>query len=261
MRFIVFILIFVFLQISFCQKRNSEPKSENPTKAKLIKNYDFDLNLDGIVERFSLFGIPFDKKTAFLKKIYFTIKNKKMKRELFVSLPAGYESGYEPELSFYKIIFDNKYDIFYKSTTGSSGGIICFIVFSQLGNEVRPIFISAEKELKVKGEFLDGLRVRFDVIDYKQTYEIDLKERKDFYNENKIYNEDKLVEKRDVWVSGYSGVKIYDFDNDGTDEIEGTQVLKGIANYDNIANIISVWKFYNGYWQLIKVEVRKISDS
>lgn len=255
---IIFVIIFTCLTYGQVKKNSILKKKQK--SAVLLQKYEVDLNKDSIVEKISLFGIPYENNSTFFKRIYFTVKNKKMKREIKVNLPKEYESGYEPSLSFHSFIFERKLEILYQSPTGGSGGITNFIVFSLLGNEFVPIFISDEKALHIKGAFLDNYKVRFEVVEYRQVYEIDISEKKESYKEMKIYDGNKLIKPIENWVGGYEQMKPVDIDNDGIIELLGIQSVKGIANYDDVAELHSVWKFADNHWQLVKVEVKNLSQ-
>ena len=87
---------------------------------------------------------------------------------------------------------------------------------------------------------------------------VDLKDRKDVYDELKIYKDGKLV--KDMYhelmpYQLYGLIKAVDVDNDGVMELEAYQSVRGCCNADFVANIITFWKWENDGWNLHRIAV------
>jgi hypothetical protein len=63
-----------------------------------------------------------------------------------------------------------------------------------------------------------------------------------------------------LWLGGYSLITPVDPDGDNIFDLRVIQVLKGVANYDSIAEIVSLLHYQDGQWILAKVEVNPAGE-
>ena len=141
------------------------------------------------------------------------------------------------------------------------GGIIDYYIYS-LKDKPELIFDPEKVSVEIEGEFVENYKGKIHARDPKGALDIiatiDLKDRKDVYDELKIYKDGKLV--KDMYhelmpYQLYGLIKAVDVDNDGVMELEAYQSVRGCCNADFVANIITFWKWENDGWNLHRIAV------
>jgi hypothetical protein len=225
----------------------------------VIVYLDADVTGDGVTDRVMLMGRRFDESSPYIVEMPVDVTNLDGRNELCTRLPEGSDSGYEPQLKAMDFTGDGVPDVFISSATGGSGGIMNYMIYSFKDQRSKLILDTSKTVIpKFTGRLLTNYKARVTV--EGTTRIIDLKDRKTYYDQMGYYKKGKLLKPVDVWGGGYGLITPVDIDNNGIYELRTVQQVKGIANVDTIADIISILKYDNGKWKAASVEVKSVSD-
>lgn len=185
-----------------------------------------DVTGDGIPDTVYLTGI----KTAdspFIQKITLVIKDGKTGS--IVSIPLKSDAGYNPTIFLGDFTGDGIKDILIGITSGGSGGIIYYYIYSDVGNSPKLLFDYDIFNERYQYDVIYRDYYKVDVINTteKIKYVIDISNRGTDYLQE-IYKKDGTLK---VPIKGFvnplSGLYPIDFDSDGVYEVLGFQRISG----------------------------------
>jgi len=233
-----------------------------PGKTYLMQKAAADVTGDGKNEQVLLLAERFEDTALFLRHIFLVIEDPQSGKGICQRLPEETDGGYDPQMQFHDFNGDGIVDVFLAAATGGSGGLSYYHIYTFADGKTVLLFSTAMKPwISVKGKFLDGYKAEFTIQETNQTHTIDLQNRRSTYEEIKVYRNGKLLEPRELlWLGGYSLITPVDPDGDNIFDLRVIQVLKGVANYDSIAEIISLLHYQDGQWILAKVEVNPAGE-
>lgn len=221
----------------------------------VLQTKEKDVTGDNRPDIVTFLGKKSDKTSLFYNKIYILVEDKKERKLSMIPL----EGGYNPQLQFCDFNNDKVADLFVSSETGGSGGISIYHIYTVKNNT--PESIQVPGPLTMSGMFKDNYAAEITIKEQNKVFTINLKDRKQLYDEAGIYTNGKLLKPTNVMVNDYNELKPIDVDKDGICELWGTQRISGIANADSIAFATSVWKWDINQWKLLNAKVEKISSN
>jgi hypothetical protein len=219
-----------------------------------------DINGDGKKEFVSIIGKRRYEDSIYMENINILVEPLNGEKGYAISL-GEYDGGYLPGMELWDFTGDEIPEVMVSIPTGGSGGIIDYYIYS-LKDKPELIFDPEKVSVEIEGEFVENYKGKIHARDPKGALDIiatiDLKDRKDVYDELEIYKDGKLV--KDMYhelmpYQLYGLIKAVDVDNDGVMELEAYQSVRGCCNADFVANIITIWKWENDGWNLHRIAV------
>lgn len=124
-------------------------------------------------------------------------------------------------------------------------------IVSKQENEFKEIFKAKDNRgIIFFGNFLDGFVASIKCIKLNKNEKLDLKDRKDNYITNNFYDEAGRILKSDAKINTTSFKSVEFVQLNGYYGIQTTQKILGFNNDDLLDEIITVWKFEEGKWQI-----------
>lgn len=201
-----------------------------------------DVTGDRIPDNVFLTGIK-TQDSPFIQKITLVIQDGRTRH--LTRIPLLNDAGYNPTVVLRDFTYDRINDIFISITSGGSGGITYYFIYSDVANIPKLIF-----DFNVVNEYY-----KYDVI-YNDYYKVDvinktnkLKYIIDISNKDKEYlneiydNTGKLKAPITGFVNPLSGLYPIDFEPDGVYELLAFQKIAGRYNADALGYIQTVFKW------------------
>lgn len=195
-----------------------------------------DVNGDGIPDNVSLIG----NKTIdspYIQNITLAIQDGRTCRVNYVPLKSN--AGYNPTLFLGDFTGNGIKDIFISITSGGSGGITYYYIYSDVGNIPKLLFdYNVFNEIfQYQVIYKDYYKVNIINITQGIEYIIDISNKDQNYL-NEIYNSDgTLKEPIEGWVNPLNGLYPIDFDTNGVYELLAYQRISGRYAADALGNI------------------------
>ncbi len=227
----------------------------------ILKQEKADVNGDGKEETVYFLGQKFEDSDIYMEHVYILIENLKG-RGYLIKLPEDGDGGYTPDAVLADITGDSIPEIVISLPTGGSGGIINYYIYTAKDERPRLIFNSQRDIVNVSGNFDENYKAKICIKDPNGTYDIqtllDLKDRKEIYDELGLYSDGKLQKPgTEIMPYPYGLINVKDLDNDGVYELEAYQSVRGIAGADSIAEIITHWKWVDNAWVVTRIGIEK----
>lgn len=227
----------------------------------ILKQEEADVNGDGKEETVYFLGKKFEGSDIYMEHVYILVEDLKG-RGYLIKLPADGDGGYTPDATLADITGDGIADIMISLPTGGSGGIINYYAYTAKDDRPQLLFNSQRDIVNVYGNFEENYKAKICIKDPNGTYDIqtllDLKDRKETYDEMGLYSEGRLQEPgTEIMPYPYGLINVKDLDNDGVYELEAYQSVRGIMGADSIAEIITYWKWADNGWTVTRIGIEK----
>lgn len=185
-----------------------------------------DVTGDGIPDTIYLTGIK-TSDSPFIQKITLSIRDGRTGR--VVSVPLKSDAGYNPTIFLGDFTRNGVKDILIGITSGGSGGIMYYYIYSDVGNIPKLLFDYEVFNESYKYEVTYRDQYKVDVMNLTDNirYIIDISDRdKDYLQE--IYNADGTLKAPiEGFVSPLNGLYPIDYDSNGVYELLGFQRISG----------------------------------
>ncbi|NLJ88508.1 MAG: VCBS repeat-containing protein [Epulopiscium sp.] len=202
---------------------NPYNKQQNP---HIVASARGDVTGDGIKDYIYLTGIR-KEDSPFIQNITLLIKDGRTGS--IVSVPLKTNAGYNPTIFLGDFTGNRINDILIAITSGGSGGITYYYIYSALNNVPKLLFDYEAFNQRYNYNVIYRNNYKVEVINTtrKTRFIIDISYReKDYLNE--IYNEDgSLKSPIEGFVNPLSGLYPIDFDSNGVYELLGYQRISG----------------------------------
>lgn len=229
-----------FLSMSALNSVNAGGKDKN--KFIEICEEKADVTGDGIEDKVTIKGLPYDEGTEFLKEIQLEIaasNNKQYKIEA--------DGGFEPRAKFLDLNHDGVKDIFLTVNTGGSGAITNHYLYSL--KDFNLIDLTVPDPLIINSQFLDGYKASITIEQTGESLTFNLEDRAKDYEQMGLYQNGKLSEPAELMVDPYSVLKPIKVNGDQYG-LKGIQAISGAYHADGIAYVESTWFYEKGNWTL-----------
>ncbi len=222
---------------------------ENEDHEKNLLQEQKDLNGDGKPETLTLKGILSEEENDFYTKLTIQVSEgneQKLEQEV--------DGGFNPQLKLVDIDSDGTDEMFLTLFETESGSKKRFAIYDYDGYKIKE---TAIPELPVMtSSFMEDYKAELEIEGIK-TYNFDLYERKDTYEQLGLYQNGHLNESTELIISPFTQLKTSSYKQKLA--LEGKQIISGIASVDKIAYLETVWTSKGDSWKLEKIKVKEIS--
>ncbi|CAH0162059.1 hypothetical protein SRABI96_00977 [Peribacillus sp. Bi96] len=206
-----------------------------------------DVTGDQKIDIIQVQGLPYEIGSKFLKKIELSVESNR--RTISVPLDAGYN----PDLKVADLNKDGIQDVLVTVLMAGKDRLITSYAYTFKDGKVQELEVPPP--VPVMAQFLDGYKAEI-IIEGQNPVVIDVRSRKQTYDELGIYHDGKLNEPTELLVDPYSTLDIKSILGKGKG-LMGIQHVKGSDERDPILEIKSVWTYDKG-WQLVKANVMPV---
>lgn len=158
-----------------------------------------------------------------------------------------YGRGYSYSIYLGDFTGDKINDILFSINNDMVGGAgqFSFGIYSFTGDNLINLFDNKKvyDSICPKVDFMDDFRVKVYSPALNKSFEIDVSDKKDSYNELGLYVDSKLKELTAGSADNYCELSPEDIDNDGVFELRGTQYVSGFGHSDGIGMVSSILKW------------------
>jgi len=201
-----------------------------------------DVTGDGIPDNVCLTGIK-TPDSPFTQNITLVIQNGMSGR--FTIIPLSDNAGYNPTLFLGDFTGNGVNDILIGITTGGSGGIMYYYIYSFINNTAQLLFDFNlyNEQYKYDVTYQDNYKVYVVSKKNNEKYIIDIS-NKDVDYLNEVYDENgKLKNPISGFVNPLSGLYPVDFDSNGVYELLAYQKIAGRYNADSLGYVLNTLKW------------------
>lgn len=203
-----------------------------------------DVNGDNIPDYVYIAGVR-TPNSGFVQDITLNIKDGRTGARQIIKLESN--AGYNPTLFLGDFTGDKVKDILVGITSGGSGGIMYYYIFTDKNNQIINIFDYEDfnKKYNYQVDYQDFYQVTVVNIELATKYTIDISYKgADYLNE--IYTpKGELKAPIQGWVDPLSGLYPIDFDGNGIYELLAYQSISGRYHADRLGYVQSILK-WNG---------------
>lgn len=215
---------------------------DNMTYPEIVSYARGDVNGDGIPDNVYLTGIK-TPDSPFTQNITLVIQEGMTGG--FTSVPLSVNAGYNPTLFLGDFTGDGVNDILIGITSGGSGGIMYYYIYSFINNSIQLLFDFNlyNQQYNYEVTYKDNYKVYVISKDNNKKYIIDIS-YKDADYLNEIYDKNgKLKSPIAGFVNPLSGLYPVDFDSNGVYELLAYQKIAGRYNADSLGYILNTLKW------------------
>lgn len=222
---------------------------ENEEQEKNVLQEQKDINGDGKQETIGLNGILSEEENDFYTRLTIQITDSKEQKSV-----QEVDGGFNPQLELIDLDGDGTDEMFLTLAENERGSKKRFAIYDYDGTMIKEASIP---ELPVMtSSFKEDYKAEL-VIEGIKTYNFDLYERKNTYEQLGLYQNGHLNESTELIISPFSQLKPSSYKQKLT--LEGKQMISGIAPVDKIAYLETVWTNKDNTWKLEKIKVKEIS--
>jgi len=201
-----------------------------------------DVNGDRIPDNVYLTGTKTEQ-SPFIQNITLVIRNGQNGEVTNISL--GENAGYNPSLFLGDFTGNHVDDILIGITTGGSGGIMYYYIYSFINNTPQLLFdfnVYNEK-YKYNVTYKDNYKVEVVSYENNDEYIIDISNKETNYLNEIYYDNGKLKNPINGFVNPLSGLYPVDFDSDKVYELLAYQKIAGRYNADSLGYVLNTLKW------------------
>jgi hypothetical protein len=171
---------------------------------------------------------------------------------VFTSIQLSENTGYNPTLFLGDFTGDGVDDILIGITTGGSGGIMYYYIYSFLKSTVHLLFDFNLFNEKYQYDVTYKDNYKVDIISKKnnERYIIDISNRDKAYLNEIYYENGKLKSPINGFVNPLSGLYPVDFDSDKVFELLAYQKIAGRYNADALGYVLNTLKWKDNMFVL-----------
>jgi hypothetical protein len=226
-----------------------------PADYYIIDSAAADITGDGVIDNLYLIGHKGNQSDRFADNMSLVVRNGATNDSKTIDL-NGF-SGYQGKIFTGDFTGDKVDDIMISAPTGGSGGIVGHVIVNYNLPEPKIIFDQTNNEgAKFTGNFVDDFKAQLTNENTGRSMFLDLENKKTFYVQSAIYNENgKLLKAVRPISYPFTILEPIYVDYDGVYELRGVQRIIGAYGVDGIGNIYSRWKYEDGQWNIKRIEV------
>ena len=228
--------------------------NETASFSGIITSIRGDVTGDGITDIISLVGV-FTEDSPYVQNITLTVQDGMT--GVIKNIPLKVNSGYGPTITLFDFTGDGVPEILIGITSGGSGGIIFYYIFSLKDFKPRLMFDFEEYDEKYSYvvNYLDFYKVEVISLYNNERYIIDIRSRGSEYL-NEIYDPSgRLKEPIEGFVDPLSGLFPIDFNSDGKYELFTFQSISGRYHADRLGYINNTLSWRNNEFRLVNQQV------
>lgn len=267
--FIIMIsLLGIMIGLDFINFENSEKHVEKlevmlGDKFTLIDEYNnkyildyrqADLNNDSIVDDILLIGDKEKVSDNFANNMLVVVRNCN-NGKLYEYNLEGLE-GYRAHIEICNLMNNEIPQIVFSTDSGQKNKQKQFIVLKLSNGKFKEIFgLDENIGVQLTGIYKDGYIAEIYIKNLNKTFNLDIKDKKDFYEKNNIYDNNKKFLGKEVSINSKNidSLEKYVFE-DNTTGIITTQKIIGINKTDILDQIKTIWKLDNNKITIISIE-------
>lgn len=213
-----------------------------------LLEYRHDVTGDGKPEKITVYGIPFETGSGFLREIWAIIELNNGE-----TLRIDYEGGYEPKLEFADLNHDNVDDILFSSPTGGSGGLYNYALHTVKDNKLEEIPLPSP--LPIESSFQDNFKASIKIPGIEETIILDVSDRKEEYIRLGLYQKNGLLnEPMELMLDPIAMFEVIEIEGKEGYGLKSFRQVSGAYHADQLGRVEAEWYYENGEWNPIHVE-------
>lgn len=214
----------------------------------LIESYKEDVTGDGLKEEIQLKGVQFSNDSGYFHNVWADIKGPQTKQWKIM-----YEGGYKPSLQFEDLNHDGVFDVFYKSSSGGSGGMNNYHLNTLKSEHLTTLQLP--EAYPISGEFENGFNAALAIEPGGKPIIVDVKERASEYIRMGIYDKKgKIIKDTKLMIDPIAYFEPTLISKSKGFGLKSHQHVNGAYHADQLGTIEALWYFENGKWIKLKNE-------
>lgn len=230
-----------------------EAKSENDDSS-FINSYEEDLTGDGLREYVTLNGVLLTDKSDYYRDVWLDITS-----PFSHQWKISFEGGYDPHLQLIDFNHDHTFDMFYEVAKDEDKRHNFYQLYTLKNGEVEQLPLP--KNNHIRGEFVKNFQVELNMHPNKKPMQINIKDKKDDYVQEEIYDENgKLLKKQQINISPITFMEPILISETKGYGLKSYQSVKGTNQNDLFGEIVTLWYYKNDKWVALKSDWRENSS-
>lgn len=222
---------------------------------KYILDYrQADLNKDKRIDDILLIADKEKASDNYAKNMLVVVRNCS-NGKIYKYILKGLE-GYRAHIEICNLIDSDVPQIIFSTDSGQKKKEKQFIILKYEKGKFKEIFgLEYNKGIQVEGVYKDNYAIQMNILNINKNFELDIKDKKDFYYKNNIYDEENKLINKEVIVKSKNIDSLEQFVlEDGEKGIITTQKVIGINKTDILDEFKVIWKLEKDTLKVVEIQ-------
>lgn len=186
----------------------------------------------------ALFGTKQEQDSPYYNSLSVVVQSAGAHQVMVIPVKEG---GYNPYFKLCDLSGDGVLDILVGAETGGSAGTSNYFIYTV--NRGQIMSLPTPQPIAATGSYLNHYKAMIKLGEKGKEVILDLRDRKELYDQEGIYKNGKLLKPVKVLVNDFSKLEPTRSGTDTQCSLVGLQRMSGIYNADTIGYVVSLWKW------------------